>query len=97
MCAPVSDGAAAAVLCSSDYLKHLNAPRPVKVLASVLGTGTERPAGFGPDHISARLSKIAYERAGVGPKDIDVIELHDATSMGEMIQFAGLGFCDWDK
>lgn len=97
MCAPVSDGAAAAVLCSPDYLKRLQSPRPVKILASVLGTGTERPAGFGPDHISARLSKIAYERAGVGPRDIDLIELHDATSMGEIIQFAGLGFCDWDK
>jgi acetyl-CoA acetyltransferase len=97
MCAPVSDGGAAAVLCSSDYLKRLKEPRPVKVLASVLGSGTERPAGFGPDHISVRLSKLAYDQAGVGPKDIDVIELHDATSMGEIIQFAGLGFCDWDK
>lgn len=97
MCAPVSDGGAAALLCSPDYLKRLKEPRPVKVLASVLGSGTDRPAGFGPDHISARLSKIAYDRAGVGPEDIDVIELHDATSMGEIIQFAGLGFCAWDE
>ncbi len=97
MCAPVSDGGAAAVLCSSDYLKRLKEPRPVKVLASVLGSGTERPVGFGPDHISARLSKTAYDRAGVGPKDIDVLELHDATSMGELIQLAGLGFCAWDE
>lgn len=97
MCCPVGDGAAAAVLCSSDFLKQLKDPRPVKVIASVLGGGIERPEGFGPDHISARLSKLAYNMAGLGPEDIDVLELHDATSMGEIIQFEGLGFCRWGE
>lgn len=93
MCAPVGDGGTAAILCSGDFLKRLKNVRPVKIRASILGSGTDRPEGFRSDHISARLSKQAYERAGVGPKDIDVIELHDATSMGELIQFEGLGFC----
>jgi acetyl-CoA acetyltransferase len=96
MCAPIGDGGAAAVLCSSEYLKRLREVRPVKVRASVLGSGTDRPGGFGPEHISARLSKKVYEMAEVGPDDIDVVELHDASSLGELIQFAGLGFSSWE-
>ena len=96
MCAPIGDGGAAAVLCSSEYLKRLSEVRPVKVRASVLSSGTDRPAGFGPEHISARLSRKVYEMAEVGPDDIDVVELHDASSLGELIQFAGLGFSTWE-
>lgn len=93
MCAPVGDGGTAAVLCSGEYLKRLKEARPVKIRASVLGSGADRPAGFGPDDISARVSRQAYEIAGVGVEDIDVLELHDATSMGEILEFEGLGFC----
>ncbi len=97
MCAPIGDGAAAAILCSEDLIKRVPECRPVRILASVLGSGTARPEGFGPDHISARLGKKAYDMAGLGPEDIDVIELHDASSMGEIIQFEGLGFCPWGE
>jgi acetyl-CoA acetyltransferase len=97
MCAPIGDGGAASILCSRDFLKHVKDAKPIKILASVLGSGTDRPEGFGPNHISVRLSRKAYEMAGVGPGDIDVLELHDATSMGEIIQFEGLGFCEWGE
>lgn len=97
MCSPIGDGSAAAILCSADYLRQLKEVRPVKVLASVLGSGTERPEGFGQDHITARLSKRAYEMAAIGPQDIDVVELHDATSLGELVQLGGLGICPWDE
>jgi len=97
MCSPIGDGGAAAILCSADYLKRMKKSRPVKILASVLGSGTDRKEGFGNNHISSRVSRKAYEMAGVGPKNIDVIELHDATSMGEIIQFEGLGFCEWGQ
>ena len=96
MCSPVGDGSAAAILCSGEYLKGLKDVRPVKIMASILGSGTDRPEGFGPDHITARLGKLAYEMAGVGPQDIDVIELHDATSLGELVQLGGLGICPWE-
>jgi len=96
MCSPIGDGGSAAILCSKEHLKRMKGPRPVKILASILGTGADRPAGFGSDYISARLSKQAYEMAGVGPGDIDVLEVHDATSMGELIQFAALGFSAWE-
>ena len=97
MCAPIGDGAAAAVLCSGDFLQRVRGSKPVKILASILGSGTDRPEGFGPDTISARLSKLAYDMSGVGPEDIDVLEMHDASSMGEIIEFEGLGFCQWGE
>lgn len=91
MCSPVGDGAAAAIVCSKAYLKKIGAAKPVKVLATVLGGGMDR--GFDDPDLGERLSKIAYERAGVGPEDIDVAELHDATAFGEVYNAEAMGFC----
>jgi acetyl-CoA acetyltransferase len=91
MCAPVGDGASAAIVCSGRYLKKLAGARPVKILASVLGSGSGRSMD-GVD-IGERLSKQAYEIAGLGPKDIDLAELHDATAYGELHQYEAMGFC----
>jgi acetyl-CoA acetyltransferase len=91
MCAPVGDGAAAAILCSKSYLKKLKNKRPVRIRASVLGSGMHRDLD-GPD-IGERLSKQAYNLAGLGPKDINLAELHDATSYGELHQTEAMGFC----
>lgn len=92
MCAPMGDGATAALLCSGKALKRFEGARPVKILASVL-TGGSIPEGGGLDLIGERLSKRAYELAGVGPEDIDVAEVHDATAFGELLQTEELGFC----
>jgi len=97
MCAPIGDGGTAAVLCSGDFLKRLKDPCPVIIRASILGSGADRPEGFGSNYISTRLGKNAYEMAGLGPEDIDVLEVHDATSMGEIIQLEALGFCPWGE
>jgi acetyl-CoA acetyltransferase len=91
MCAPVGDGAAAAIICSESYLKKLARPRRIKILASVLGSGTDRT--MDGEDIGERLSKQAYELAGVGPRDISLAELHDATSYGELHQTEAMGFC----
>lgn len=87
MCAPVGDGAAAAVLVSGDCLRGLTGARPVTVRASVLVSGG--PAG----NPSLRAARRAYELAGVGPDDIDCAEVHDATAFGELSQTEALGFC----
>ncbi len=97
MCAPVGDGSAAAVLCSEEYLKKLDSPRPVKILASILGSGTDRASGDWKKSISVRLSRKAYERAGLGPEDISVAEVHDATAFGELHQTEMLGFCEYGE
>ncbi len=91
MCAPVGDGAAAAIVCSEKYLKKLTGARPVKIRASVLGTGTDRD--LDGEDIGERLVKQAYEVAGVGPEDISLAELHDATAYGELHQTEAMGFC----
>jgi len=91
MCAPIGDGATAAILCSGEYLKKLSNPRPVKVRASVLGSGTDRE--LEGEDIGQRLSRKAYDVAGVGPEDIDLAEVHDATAYGELHQTEALGFC----
>jgi acetyl-CoA acyltransferase len=91
MCSPVGDGAAAAVVCSASFLKKLTGARPLKIRASVLGSGTDRDLD-GVD-IGERLVKQAYAAAGVGPEDISLAELHDATAYGELHQTEAMGFC----
>ena len=89
MCAPVGDGAAAAVLCSERFLKERAPGRAVRIRASVLRSGTRS----GESDICARASKAAYHMAGLGPEDVDVVELHDATAFGELHQTEQMGFC----
>ena len=91
MCAPVGDGAAATIVCSEKYLRKLTDARPVKILASVLGQGSDR--GLDDPDIGERLSREAYNVSGVGPDDIDIAELHDATAWGELHQTEVMGFC----
>ena len=91
MCAPVGDGGAAAIVCSEKYLSKLTNPRPVKILASVLGQGADR--GLDDTDIGERLSKEAYDISAVGPDDISTAELHDATAFGELHQTEVMGCC----
>lgn len=91
MCSPVGDGAAAVILATRAGVKKLGARLPVKVKAVVLGSGKDR-AMKDPD-LGERLSKKAYDMAGIGPEDVDVIEVHDATAFGELRALEGLGFC----
>ena len=91
MCAPVGDGAAAAIVCSEHFLKKLTAARPVEILASVHGSGRDRD--MDGEDIGERLANQAYAMAGVGPKDISLAELHDATAYGELHQVEAMGFC----
>lgn len=90
MCAPIGDGAAAAILMSRQAVRKLGlSSRAIKVRASILGSGRER--GLDEPDIGARLSEMVYERAGLGPRDLHCIELHDATAFGEMHQTEALG------
>jgi acetyl-CoA acetyltransferase len=95
MCAPISDGAAAVVICNKSGLARLalDARRAVRVLASVVLSGADREPEEVEKHVSALAAKRAYEIAGVGPADVSVAEVHDATAMGEIVQIENLGFC----
>ncbi len=92
MCAPTGEGCAAAIVCSEHYLEeHRNINDPIRILASVIVSGRAR-GDFDQD-ISGRGAEIAFQQAGVERKDIDVLELHDATTFGEIYQTAQAGFC----
>jgi len=88
MCAPIGDGAAAAIVCSEDFLKKHPSSRAIKIRASVLEGGKRTGEG----DISERAAKRAFEASGLGPKDIDVMEVHDATAFGEISVMEALGF-----
>jgi acetyl-CoA acetyltransferase len=95
MCSPISDGAAAVVVATAAGLKRygIDRSRAIRVLASVVQTGSDRDPSDVENHCTARAARRAYEKAGVGPGDISVAEVHDATAMGEIIQIENLGFC----
>ncbi|MEW6377728.1 MAG: thiolase family protein [Thermodesulfobacteriota bacterium] len=92
-CCPNSDGAAAAIVASREVVKMLSA-KPVKVLASILGTGLyHNKKDMALFDLDFKVSKEAYEMAGVGPEDIDLTEVHDAFTIAEIMHYEGLGFC----
>lgn len=97
MCSPISDGAAAAIVCTRSALKRLDidAKRAIKVLAAVVQSGSDRDESDYANHCTALAARKAYELAGVGPDDVSVAEVHDATAMGEIIQVENLGFCEF--
>ncbi|WP_037313459.1 thiolase family protein [Ruegeria halocynthiae] len=88
MCSPLGEGAAATILVSERMKNKLGLTNAVKVRASVLTS-----AKLGENFVGPTPPQLAYERAGLGPDDIDVAEVHDATAVGEMLQTEKLGFC----
>lgn len=93
MCSPIDDGAAALVLCSSRALNRFAARRKVWVGASVLISGYGGQDADAEEHSAVRVSRMAYEQAGIGPDDLHVVELHDATAPAELIHYENLGLC----
>ncbi len=92
MCSPIGDGVAAVVICSEEFAKKIGASHAVEVAACMLASG-EDPSEERKESTLAWLAKRAYERAGIGPDDIDVAEVHDATAFGELGATEELGFC----
>lgn len=91
MCSPISDGAAAAIVCSKAALQRLaNPARAVSVLASVVRTGIDRTPDQPELQVSHLAARQAYEAAGISPADVDVAEVHDATAMGEILNAEAL-------
>jgi acetyl-CoA acetyltransferase len=94
MCAPIGDGAAAAVLCSRAYLGHVSQEvrdRAVRIRASAFSGGKFR--AIDEPSLSRVAADKAYELAGIGPEDVNVAEVHDATSFCELYQMEMLRFC----
>jgi len=93
-CCPNTDGSAAAILCSMKVAKKYTT-KPIKVIGSALLSGTFRhlQQDMTISPLGSETAKKAYEMAGVGPEDIDVVELHDAFANEEMLRYEELGLC----
>ena len=93
MCAPISDGAAAAVLCNENGLKQLNRARAVRIRGMGVSSTMHRAAEALESHCVALAADRAYSAAGIAAKDINVVEVHDASSFAEILQIENLGLC----
>ena len=89
MCAPIGDGAAAAIVCGEDFFQGL--PESVKDRAVIIASGKFRDPD--EDSLVRVAADRAYAMAGVGPEDMDVSEVHDATAFNEIYVAEMLGFC----
>jgi acetyl-CoA acyltransferase len=88
MCAPIGDGAAAIILTTRKQVS--SSQRPVWVLSSAVGMGAPPRA----ESSICRVAGRAYQQARIGPKDIDVAEVHDSISFNELLAYEELGFCE---
>ncbi|GAX59427.1 acetyl-CoA acetyltransferase [Candidatus Scalindua japonica] len=91
-CSPISDGAAAVVIS-----KNSNSDRDVKVTGSALATD-HISLSHRKEHTSLEAAKVAstqaYELAGITPKDLDIVEVHDCFTINELVAMEDLGICN---
>lgn len=98
-CCPPTCGAAAAVVCSEDFARKHGHPDPVYIAAQALTT--DLPSTFEEKSmikmVGFDMSKLAaekvYKEAGIGPENVNVIELHDCFTPNEIITYEALGLC----
>jgi acetyl-CoA acetyltransferase len=88
MCSPIGDGAAAMVVVSERKARQMALRNPVRVLSSALVSGWEMTTEVG-----SYAAGLAYETAGVGPQDLSLVELHDASAPSEIVAYEYLGLC----
>lgn len=91
MCSPIGDGAAAAVVMSPARAAALGVAAPIAVRTMVMHSGWDHTEDE-PDTVQL-CARDAYEEAGLGPDDLDVVELHDASAPAEIIGYEQLGLC----
>jgi acetyl-CoA acetyltransferase len=99
MCCPTSDGAAAVVVASDRLFRRLDPDvrrRAVRISAAVLNSdpyAPEQPATYDFNTLTRRAAAAAYEQAGLGPDDLDMVELHDCFASAELLHYDNLGLC----
>lgn len=99
MACPPTCGAAAAILVSEDFAARRGVSTAVRIIAQSMTTDT--PSTFQSNDMmcvvgydmTAAASRQVYEEAGIGPDDLDVVELHDCFAQNELITYEGLGLC----
>lgn len=98
-CCPPTCGAAAAILCSDSFAQKLGASAPVYIAGQAMTT--DYPSSFGEQSMikmvgydmAKRAADKVYAQAGLGPSDVQVIELHDCFTTNEVLTYEALGLC----
>jgi acetyl-CoA acetyltransferase len=97
MCCPPTCGAGAAVICSEAFAKKNGITKLVEIVAQAIATDTkatwDNPINLVGADMTRRGAELVYAQSGIGPKDVDVIELHDCFTTNEVITYEGLGLC----
>ncbi len=100
MACPPTCGAAAAILCTPSFAERHGVPTPIRIRAQAMTT--DKPVTFeakdmrrlvGYD-MARDAARQVYEEAGVGPGDLDVVELHDCFAQNELLSYEALGLCE---
>ncbi|MFH1680108.1 MAG: thiolase domain-containing protein, partial [Candidatus Eisenbacteria bacterium] len=99
-CSPITDGAAAIILCPLDQAKKISKNRPVKIIGS--GHATDSIAYHSREDLAflpavAKAAERAYAMAGVGPTEIDAVEVHDCFTIAEILAIEALGLVERGK
>jgi len=89
MCSSIGDGAAALFICSEEYAAR-HEVRPVFIRASSIVSAKADGSG---ELVAVRAAHAAYEQAGIGPSEVQVVDLHDASAPAELIHYENLGLC----
>ncbi|WP_109481421.1 thiolase family protein [Paraburkholderia sp. C35] len=89
MCSSIGDGGAAVFICSEEFAAKRDV-RPVFIRASSIVSAKADGSG---ELVAVRAANAAYEEAGIGPSDVHVVELHDASAPAELIHYENLGLC----
>ena len=98
-CCPPTCGAAAALLCSDDFARRKGLTRPVYIAGQSMKT--DFPSSFTEDSMikmvgfdmAAAAAKEVYEKSGISPSDVDVVELHDCFTANELLTYEAIGLC----
>jgi acetyl-CoA acetyltransferase len=97
MCSVNTDGAAAAILVSERKAKALGMRRMIRIRGSALASDPYEPRNptmFDANSATRLAVRTAYEMAGVGPGDLDLVELHDCFATAELMHYENLGLCE---
>jgi len=97
MCCPPTCGAGAAVICSEEFARKHGIDNSVEVIGQAMATDTPEtwndPIRLVGADMTHRAAQQVYEQSGLGPQDVDVVELHDCFTTNEVITYEGLGLC----
>ena len=94
-CCGITDGAGAVVVCSAQAAKRLGIATPIRIAGAVVQSGPyhNRPRDITGDDIIETSAAQLYEESGIGPNEVDIVELHDAFTISELLYYECLGLC----